>query len=227
MDNPRRCQSLKINRDPCRRWALRGSNYCQFHGGRSGKRVRNHHLPTFYSSKLTRTLSAAVEECLDKSPHEQLNLFEELALMRVQAGDAVKLYGAALELSDDNPAAPELQTDAGLIMRDSLKDVISTCEAAARIEAASKDRITLNDVAFIVAQIVRIAYEVFDDDMERAQQFEVLVRDKVKITDGGRGTDITPDQDVQDMDGTIPREPNDGDTVHADSASSEDSDLKD
>ena len=147
-----------------------------------------------------------MEDCLDKAPHEQLNLFEELALMRVQAGQAVKLYGAALELPDDNPSAQELQANAGLIMRDSLKDVISTCEAAARIEAASKNRITLNDVAFIVAQIVRIAYEVFDDDMDRAQQFEVLVRDKVKITDSGRGTDVTPDQDVQDMDDTIPRE---------------------
>lgn len=154
-------------------------------------------MPRFYSHRLKGTLQDQVEILLGASPSEQLSLFEELALMRVTAAQVVALWGAA----EGTDAAPM----AGVLMRDALKDVISTCQTAANIESQAKDKFSIHALHHIINQIVRIAYECFDED-PRAERFEQLIKEKIKMPIEQTGTLLTPDQDAVDMDDTIPKE---------------------
>lgn len=201
--HPRQCQAMlkRHGGRQCRRFALVGANYCQFHGGRNRKargQVRINHLPFFYRKYLSPTLTAKVEELLNVAPDEQINLFEELALMRTMAGEAVQLYGLAEE-----KGSPEQRTEAALLMRSALRDVVQTCEAASRVVASGKDKVSVHDIQFVVNQIIRVAHATLEE--EDAMRFEESLRRDVRIP--GRteqGTHLTPDNDVSMMDATIP-----------------------
>jgi hypothetical protein len=129
-----------------------------------------------------------------------LSLLEELSLMRVLAGDTVALYDAAV-----GTEKTELVANAGMLLRDALRQVADMCEKAARVDALAKDKISIHHLSFVVNQIVRIAAEVFGDDTTRAAQFEQLIRERVRLPSIQQGTLLTPDADVVDMDSTIPK----------------------
>lgn len=157
-------------------------------------------MPRFYSKYLTRTVQEAVEEALAVSPREQLQLFEELALMRDLAGQAVALYSAARETGK-----AEVMMQAGMLMQQHLKEVIATCESAARIDAAAKDKVSVHTLHHFVDQLVRVAFETFGDT-DKAREFEFAIRTQIKLPSSGvNGTDITPDQDVTEMDRSVPQ----------------------
>lgn len=196
------CKANRRNGRRCRRYALRTSDYCQFHGGRGKVVVKTCHLPMFYSKHLGRTLQAAVEEQLGMDPSDQLNLFEELALIRSGAGQAVKLYDAALTQADS-----DLRLEAARQMRDWLDTVRSFAESAARVKASGSDKISVHDLKYVVAQVTRIMWRVCGEDHEfLAKKFERLVREEIKMPHEVVGTDLTPDLVVTDMDATVPNE---------------------
>jgi hypothetical protein len=156
----------------------------------------------FYSKHLTGTLKAYVETCTGIDPNDQLSLFEELALVRHLAGDSIRLYQGAQQ-----SGKPELLSGATALMREALSHVVKTCEAAARIDALAKDKISIHNLTFLVEQIVRIAFKTLDED--DARRFEVMVRSEIRIQSGPDGTMLTPDMDVTAMDDTIPKEEDD------------------
>ena len=192
-------------------WKLAGSDYCGWHGGRNNGRsvVRTHRLPRFYSRRLTRTLSEAVEAALAEAPDQQLQLLEELALFRTVAADSVGVYSAAVEALEqaDDERAKKLRPfvdQTAAIMRDNLLTVVSVCESAAKVHAIGKDKISVHNIRHVIDQVVRCAYDAFDGD-DRVREFETMIREHVLIDDQ-RGTSRTPDQDVAEMDGSVPRE---------------------
>lgn len=198
----------------CRRYALRGGRFCQKHNKGVGKLknvVRNNHLPIFYRKNMTKTLAQAVEEQLAVSPQEQLNLYEELALMRDACGQAVGLYSKARELADaepDNMKAQNMVLESSLLMRDYLKEVVSICESAHRIEASAKDKVSVHQLHFFVAQLVQQIYKGVGEDITTARHIEHLIRTNLALpaAQGSTGTTISPDMDVRAMDETIPGE---------------------
>ena len=214
--HPRQCQCVPKNKGRrCRKWALNGSKYCEFHGGRrrgAKGTVRNFRLPMFYSAQLKGSLSDFVGKCLDMPPHEQMNVFEELALMRGMAGKTVTLYQAA-EASKKS----EVIANATGLMLDALTHVVKTCEAAARIDALSKDKVSAHNIAFVVDQIVRVAYDTIPEEQARA--FEASVREQVRIDTGPEGTALTPDRDAIAMDNSVPAEDPDAPSKTVDTAS--------
>jgi hypothetical protein len=174
-----------------------GSRFCTSHGGRlKRKPVRITNLPKFYSVHLSKTLQEAVEEALDSAPEDQLNLYEELAVMRASAADICKMYDACPN--------DKTRMAAGGLLRDTMQEVARLCESAARVRASANDKLSIHNLSVVIAQVVRCAWEVFGDDEERAQQFEDLIREKVRMPEETRGTSITPDQDVMDMDASVP-----------------------
>lgn len=187
----------------CNKWALKGSEFCSTHGGRLYHKhpVRTYHLPRFYSKHLHRTLSEVIEEALAASPREQLNLSEELAVMRATAADVCKLYDACTSFTT--------RVKAGDILRSVMKEVVSVCESAARVEALAKDKLNVHNLAYVISQVVRCAYDVFSDDLPKAKEFETLIRETIRVPNEAQGTTVTPDQDAMDMDGTIPRNEDD------------------
>jgi len=198
-NSPRRCHARRRNGERCRRWALRGRDYCQFHGGRRGP-VRTDRLPMFYSRQLNRTLQEAVESQLEMAPREQLALFEELALMRLTAQRTVSMWNAAVETGK-----PETEQMAVALMVEALKNVEHMCTAAARVESTAADKVSIHTLKAFVSQIVRIAYETMGEEhVELARKFEKLVREEIKLPSEEEGTTLTPDADVTRMDDTVP-----------------------
>lgn len=202
-DHPRRCQGKsRATKKRCRRWALKNKRFCAFHGGRHSSRpVRIDHLPKFYSSQLSDTLAERVQEMLSGAPAEQLRLYEELALVRLTAQDAVQLY----DIAHKEGADIEARMTAGVILREILGDVVKTCEAAAKVEATARDKVSVHNLQFILNQVVRIAYELFEpDNHELAVEFEKSIRVNVRMPDEIQGTSVTPDMDVNEMDLSVP-----------------------
>lgn len=172
-------------------------------------------MPRFYKKVLHKRLEQTLEDLLnDTSPSEQLQLYEELALMRTVADEAVGQYSAAVQARDENldptkaAALQELVMTTGMIMRDHLNEVVRICEAAARIEQNAKDKISIHQLHFFVQQVVKCAYDAFDGQVTLAQLFDEKLRTNVRLPAPGQdGTDLLPSMDVQAMDLTIPRAP--------------------
>jgi len=140
----------------CRRWAWVGSNYCQFHGGRRAAavycRTGKRRLPTFYSKYLGPKLRERVEELLLKPHDEQVSLYEELAIARANACEALNL---ARPMFDD-PSSLTDETKALIISTlstamDNVKDLVL---AASRLEKEAGDKVSLKVMNLIVMQIV-------------------------------------------------------------------------
>jgi hypothetical protein len=168
--------------------------------------VRVDHLPHFYSKHLRKTLQESIEDALDVAPEEQVAVFEELATMRETVVPVLKMWDAAHEL--EGQKGLELQASAGSLLRDQLKEVAAVAETANRIMLSGKDQFSIHTLGHIINQIVRIAFDVFgEDELERAEHFERMVRERIKMpTAENKGTLVTPDMDVAEMDDTVPTE---------------------
>jgi pterin-4a-carbinolamine dehydratase len=225
-DHPHRCISrARRTGERCKRFALVGAKKCHKHGGRreldGGSLVRIDHLPRFYRDKLSKTLAEAVEQQTACAPHEQLALFEELAVLRVMAGDAMQLWSVAKELvARENTSANQLiLVEAEKCVREAFAEVQRTAEGGARIMSMCKDKLTPHNLQATVNQLVRIMHEkakgnptleLFAEDYERA------VAATVRVVDIARGTDHTPDMIVAEMDDTIPGHEGDVDAEEED-----------
>jgi hypothetical protein len=105
-------------------------------GGTSGlanlkmKAVTSHYDKVVKGTKL--------EEVLERSrilmPDEHLNLYEELALARDIAGEALKDYIFAKELPE-SPKSREMLACAGAILNDKLKTVKEMCISASQMQS--------------------------------------------------------------------------------------------
>lgn len=200
------CQAkFKKSNRQCKAFALVGSKFCRHHGGRHAARPlqlwaqANNAMPRFYSKYLNKTLNDAVEEALGCSPAEQLQLYEELAMMRETTGTALKLWSAAQETGKSDV----IQAAEGLV-RSYLQENARICALAASIEANAKDKFSVHNLVHVVNQMTRIAYEVFGEDIDKAKQFEALIKTQIRLPSKESGTLITPDQDVLGMDDSVP-----------------------
>lgn len=172
-------------------------------------------MPKFYRHTLTKTLQSVVEEHLRLSNAEQIQLYEELALLRHNAGLAVEQYGKAYDMllqarasqkQDLIALAEETLLEAAEAMKSQLREVRDTCKTIAEIEAKATNNITVFTLHGVVRQMVFLLYETLGpDNMELAHQFEEMVRrDVVLPASEVKGTTITPDQEVLAMDATVP-----------------------
>jgi len=212
------CEGIRRCGVRCRKWKIKGERFCQIHGKGLGykhrKEVRD--LPRLFKYTLGETLRDKVSQVMGEDPREALNLFEELALMRVSAGEAVKLYEGALKLDEKTDTvtkekADELKQFASSLMVSALQQVQQMCEAAARVESQGKDKYSIHSLKAIIDQIILISYRVFKKHPDLVLDFERAIREDIRMPNEATGTDITPDQDVMDMDATVPKEPGDDD----------------
>jgi hypothetical protein len=166
-------------------------------------------MPKFYGKYVTKTLGDMLDQCLEQNPKDQLQLFEEVALIRDVAGQAVALYSAAKELADAHPGDAkkrDLLMQAGEVMKMQISEVVKTCEAASRVANAASDKVSIHQLHFFVEQVTRCAYEAFGND-PRAEDFRqrMLTQVRLPVDAGSTGTCVTPDMDVMGMDGSVPK----------------------
>lgn len=183
-------------------------------------------MPSFYGKHLSATIQEAVETQLNLAVEDQLNLFEELAIIRKFACDALDLYKQAAENPDSKPI-DKLATSKYAVS--ALELVTSFCEKAAKVDSMQRDKYSIHTINSIVAQIVNIIYIVLEMDAGRpdlAKLVEKTIREQLKVpvqtvklidvkaTESEQerlGTNLTPnklDQLVTQMDSSIPGTPN-------------------
>ena len=236
LDSPWRCNFVLTSGRRCRSWSLATPETTKLHPATGQRkplglcRIHNRwadsdHLwglqdvPRYYRRSLGPTLKAAVEEALAVPAAEQVELNEELALMREAASEAVKTFSDAVEFvrvaeatgrpEYIEPAREALQGASHLVMG-SLERVGDYSLKLARVEALSKDNITIHTVYSVLSQVTRIFYVVCGEENEAlAREVERRIRDEVNVPGiaSNDGTDITPGDDIKAMDSTVPREP--------------------
>ena len=208
-DHERRCQGKSLVRKArCEKWALTGSKYCQFHGGRS-RVSRVGRMKRVYSQHLGPTLKKRLEEMLDASHDDQVQLYEELALSRIMAQEAVALADIALSSANDdkgNGVSKGLAID---IVQKSLIVVKDFALAAAKLETDAKNTVSLRVVDLFIAQIMKSIAAVLGEDTKTVELIESHIAENVRIPSSRdpnvsiEGTTLTPDKMVEAMDDTI------------------------
>lgn len=197
----RQCNAKsRVSQSRCRRWALKERKYCQFHGGRR-RDARRNGLPTKYGKYLGDTLKKAVDDFLSEPHHEQVSVYEELAISRLAASQAIKLAQPVLEGRIELSA--ETRALALGCLQDAMNNVRDMVVAAARIEAIATDKVSIRILDTFVTQIIRSIYRVCGDDDEMAAAIEVEIRKTVRLpSKESEGIDILPST-ILEMDSTI------------------------
>ncbi len=157
--HPNQCKAKsQRTRQRCRRWALVTSDYCQFHGGRRAAalycKTGKNRLPRFYSKFLGPKLKERVEELLNAPHDEQVSLYEELAIARSNACQALKL---AQPLFDDDLKVELAEETKSLMIQtlgQAMGEVKELVLAASKLEKEASDKVSLKVVNLIVMQIV-------------------------------------------------------------------------
>ncbi len=172
-----------------------------------------------YGTLLSKTLVKRLEQ-IDRDANAQLSLREEAKHVEATYHDVLAQYGEALELYElatstgDVAAlakARAVRDDAGALLREVNKEVREAVMDAAKIEAVIGRTFSAASVREIIAECVRTVYELCGDlhnGADIAEQFELMIRERVQVGDVVTGTTITPhalDMDVTAMINTVPR----------------------
>jgi hypothetical protein len=157
-------------------------------------------MGVIYRKHMSKTLQERLDEFLDQSQEEQLALYEELSMMRMMAVDSIKMYDAACQ-----SRKPEAVTIASEMLKESLEAVSSMVKACADIESKATDKVSIRQLNLFVLQICRAVRRIVgEENVELAQKIINEINSSVKFHADGMGTALTPDQQAQSMDDTVP-----------------------
>jgi len=178
----RQCRARsRVTRERCKRWALVGSNYCQFHGGRRAQQLvqRKIKLPSFYSKYLGPKLSERVKELLSKPHNEQVALYEELAVARAGACEALKL---AQPLFEEKELSDETKSLIISTLNSAMANVKDLVLAASKLEKEQDDKVSIKVINLIVYQIIVAINEVCGTEHQSiAEAIAQAIDEKVRL----------------------------------------------
>ena len=186
-DDPRRCKGRsRVRKSRCLTWALQGSDYCRFHGGRESLAYKFkkgiYPVSGFYSKYLGPKLTEMVRQNLNEPHDEQVQLYQELAITRSMACEAIKLAQPLFD--DDMRKLLDAETQAMIFgtLQSSMSAVKELVLAAARIEKDSKDKVSLKVINLIVAQIIAaVNAECGTENADLAEAIAKKINDKVRL----------------------------------------------
>lgn len=147
-----------------------------------------------YAHRLKQTLKEAVLSYLDRTPSEQLSLYEELAVLRTSAVRAMIDAQPALDGTATNKttAKNDLKT-----MYEAFRQVQKMALAIAKIESLASDKFSVLDLDTALNQAVRVIRKACGEDVALADRIEVEIQSNVRLPDKNSGqTDLTPDMDA-------------------------------
>jgi hypothetical protein len=165
-------------------------------------------LQRFYGKHLPKKMRELFDNIVEHStPAEAVQLDEELAMSRAVATQIVQLGSLAFE----DQAKEKLKTEdmvfaADLIQR-SMNHVRDMAIAASRIEKDAELKVSMRVINVFVDRIIRAVNEACGNDFETAQKIIDHINETVVLPNEGEisstGTEITPDQQVCEMDRMI------------------------
>ena len=136
----------------------------------------------FYSKYLGPRLSERVREALNEPHDEQVSLYQELAITRATACEAIAL--AQPLFNPDQRAKLSDETISLLVgtLGNAMSAVKELVLAAARIEKDSKDKVSLKVINLIVGQIIAAVREICgEDNLELCEAIAEHIDKKVRI----------------------------------------------
>lgn len=176
--HPKRCHGALRGSNPpkqCTRWAIKGYRYCLSHAPRlyrvnkrGGTSWRKKALKGYYSRRASSTLKERLEELAVVEPNRRLSLLEEVDLARVGCERAVQLFEAACLGPDSDKASLETKAAALGVMRASLEHVGKMVADAARARKDSLETVDVEQLDYIVSQILVILEEEIVQEHGRA-----------------------------------------------------------
>jgi hypothetical protein len=139
-------------------------------------------LPSFYSKYLGPKLSERVNEALNKPHDEQVALYEELAIARSTACEALRLASPLF----DEKIGTKLSLETKALMAQTLNQAMNAVKelvlAASKIEKEQSDKVSVKVINLIVMQIVMAINDVCGvDNMELAEAIARRIDEKVRL----------------------------------------------
>lgn len=233
--HPHRCRAIKRNsKDPrkigkqCSKLAVTGHQFCKSHGGKkrevevlgAGRSQRHlnaelqaQELPQVYSRFLSNKLSERLQE-LAGVPDE-LDLEQELALLRSVTVDAAQLYDLAINMPDQDASGKsisgvaEARIAAGTLLRECVGEVRDMVESIVSTQKERRETLTVPSLHIVVTQLVDLMYDELGDiaPHDKIRDLAKRMKDIRLPSQEIQGTLLTPDMDVREMDATIPSVP--------------------
>lgn len=111
-------------------------------------------MPGFYSKYLGPRLSERVAELMGKSHDEQVSLYEELAVARATACEALALAQPLFDAEQSTKLKPETKALMVQTLNQAMNGVKELVLAASRVEKDADDKVSLKVVNLIVQQII-------------------------------------------------------------------------
>jgi len=185
--HPNQCRAMsRVTRVRCKRWALRGANNCQFHGGNNSFRITNNagarKLPMFYSKYLGPKLSQRVLELMNAPHDEQVSLYEELALARSGMIEALQLAAPLQDVGLAAKLSPEIKALMIQTLNESMKNVKELTLAASKLEKDASDKVSIKVINLIVQQIVVAINDVCGtENVAIAEAIAMAIDNRVRL----------------------------------------------
>lgn len=155
----------------------------------------------FYARRVGPKLRAYMEQiAADRKAHD---VSEELDIARTVASEAVAVYGAIYERDfEGKQVALEMS---GEIVMQRMRQVIDLFHKSAQIAALEQDKFSPHIINEISKQIMRFAHVCFSEYPNALVKFDQLLTEELQLPSIKMGgTTITPDQQVLEMDSTVP-----------------------
>lgn len=124
-----------------------------------------------YANKVSEPLKKRLEALASEGPDERASLAEEVDLSRIMLERAVLIYDRVVVNPTKNAEGREpdevLKGSATGILQEALATTASMVEKMAKITALSKDKVTIEQIDFVVAQISQIIEAEVENEIIR------------------------------------------------------------
>ena len=142
---------------------------------------RNTQLPGYYSKHLGPKLAELIKEHLDKPHDEQVALYEELAIARATACQALQLASPLFEDSGKT-LEPELKSLMMSTLNEAMKSVKDLVLAAGKLEKDSKDSVSIKTLNLVVMQIITAVHDVCGtENLGIAEMIADRINERVRL----------------------------------------------
>jgi len=139
-------------------------------------------LPSQYSKFLGPKLSKRVNELLSKPHSEQVALYDELAIARSTACEALKLASPLFDSEASEKFPPETKALMMQTLQQAMDNVKEMVLACSRIEKDSADKVSIKVLNLVVNQVVLAVHDVCgEDNATLAEAIAHAIDDRVRL----------------------------------------------
>lgn len=162
--HPRRCQGINNFGVQCNQYATIGRRFCRFHGGKSPLLAKQN--MGRYAKSVSKPLAEKLRELAGEGPDERADLSDEVDASRLIVERSLKIYDLVVvqgRINKTEDSTPEQKALAINGLRSALDSTASLVEKLARVNNMMKDKVTVDQIGFVVAQIGKALEEEVED----------------------------------------------------------------